>query len=132
MVNMTKYSLKLGQGPIGPQHSPVTHPELLRSDQFCLECLNLGSSCFDLLQCDNLLLSKVLDHYVIEQSFQVLFCSEENLFKSSFLDFKFNKQLACPFLDWLKTLVNFHHFNLQCMYMLLGCALFCEPLHSFN
>jgi hypothetical protein len=130
--NMTKYSSKLGQGPTGPQHSPVTHPESLWSDQFRLECLELGSSCFDLLQCDNLLLSEFLDHCVIEQSFQVLFCSDDNLFKFSSLAFKFSEQLACLLLDWLKLLGDFHHFTLQRMYLLLGCALFFEPLHSFD
>jgi hypothetical protein len=130
--NMTKYTSKLGQGPKGPQHSPVTHPKSRRSVQFFLKCLELGSSCFDLLQCDNLFLSKFLDHCVIEWSFQTLFCSDDNLFEFSFLVFKFRKKLACLFLDQLKPLGDFHHFTLQRMYLLQGFMLFYKPLHSFN
>jgi hypothetical protein len=129
---MTKYSSKLGQGPTGPQHSPVTRPESLRSDQFCFECLELGSSCFDLLQCDNLLFSKFLDYCVIERSFQALFCSDDTLFEFISLAFKFSEQLACLLLEWLQSLRDFHYFTLQRVYLLLGCALFCEPLHSFD
>jgi hypothetical protein len=32
MVNHDQVSIKLGQGPTGPQHSPVTRPESLWSD----------------------------------------------------------------------------------------------------
>ena len=132
MVKNDQGSSKPCQGPTGPQHSPVTRPESLRSIQFHLECLKLGSSCFDLLQWNNLLLSKFLDHCVIEWSFQSLFCSDDNLFEFSFLVFKFSEQLACLFLDWLKSLGDFHHFILQCVYLLLSCALFCKSLHSFD
>jgi hypothetical protein len=130
--NMTKYSSKLSQGPTGSQHSPVTHPELLKSDPFCFKFLELGLSYFDLLQCDNLLHSKFVDYCAIEQSFQALFCSDDNLFEFISLSFKFSGQLACFFLDWLNSLGDFHKFTLQCMYLLLGCALFLEPLHSFD
>jgi hypothetical protein len=129
---MTKCSSKLGQGPTGPQHSPVTHPESLWSDQFHLECLELGSSCFDLLQCDNLLLSELLDHCIIYWPFQALFCGDDNLFKLGSLAFNFSEQLACLFLDWLKSLGDFHHFTLQHVYLLLGGALFWKSLHSFD
>jgi hypothetical protein len=130
--SMTKYSSKLGQGSIGSQHSHVTHPESLRSDPFCFKCLKLGLSYFDLLRCNNLLLSKFMDYYVIEWSFQAVFCSDDNLFEFISLAFKFSGQLACFFLDWLNLLGDFHQFTLQCMYLLLGCALFCEPLRSFD
>jgi hypothetical protein len=86
-------TLKLGQGPTGPQYSPVTRPESLRSDQFYFKRIDLGSISFDLLQCDNLLFSKFLDDYVIEQSFQALFCSDDTLFEFSSLAFKFREQL---------------------------------------
>jgi hypothetical protein len=129
---MTKYSSKLGQGPTGPQHSPVTHPESLRSDQFCFECVDLGSSCFDLLHSDSLLFNKFLDYCVIEWSFQVMFRSDDTLFDFSSLDFKFIEKLECLLLEWLQSLRDFHHFILQCVYLLLGCALFCKPLHYFE
>jgi hypothetical protein len=92
--NMTKCSSKLGQGPTGPQHSPVTHPESLWSDHLRFECLKLGSSYFDLLQCDNLFLSELLDHCVIYWSFHALFCGDENLFKLGCLALNFSEQVA--------------------------------------
>jgi hypothetical protein len=119
---MTKYSSKLGQGPIGPQHSPVTRPESLRSDQFRFECLELGSSGFDLLQCDSLLFSKFLDYCVIERSFQALLCGDGTLFEFSSLAFKFSEQLTCLLLEWLQSLRNVHYFTLQRVYLLLGCG----------
>jgi hypothetical protein len=106
--------------------------ESLWSSQFHLECLEFGSNYFDLLQCENLLLNELLDHCVVYWPFQALFCSDDNLFKLGSLDFNFSEQLACLFLDWLKSLGGFHHFTLQRVYLLLGGALFCKPLHSFE
>jgi hypothetical protein len=130
--SMTKYSSKLGQGPIGPQHSPVTRPESLRSGQFHFECLELGSSGLDLLQCDSLLFSKFLDYCVIERSFQALFCSDGTLFKFISMAFKFGKQLTCLLLEWLQSLRNVHYFTLHCVYLFLGCELVYKPFHSFE
>jgi hypothetical protein len=129
---MTKCSSKLGQGPTGPQHSPVTRPESLWSDQLHFECLELGPSYFDLLQCDNLLLSELLDHCVIYWSFHALFCGDDNLFKLDCLALNFSEQLACFLLEGLKSLRDFHHFTLQHVYLLLGGALFWKSLHSFD
>jgi hypothetical protein len=82
---------KLGQGPTGPQHSPVTRPESLWSVQFCFESLELGSSCFDLLFCCGLLLGEFQDHCVIYWSFQALFCSDDDLLKLCSLAFDLGK-----------------------------------------
>jgi hypothetical protein len=61
---MTKKLPKLGQGPTGPQHSPVTHLKSLWYDQFGFECLELGPSCFDLLLFCGLLFGELLDYCV--------------------------------------------------------------------
>jgi hypothetical protein len=114
---MTKYSSKIGQGPTGPQHSLVTRPESLRSDQFHLEC-------FDLLQCDNLLLSKFLDYCVVYWPFYALFCGADNLFNLGCLALNFSEQVACFLLEWMNSLGDFHHFTLQHVYLLLSGVLF--------
>jgi hypothetical protein len=129
---MTKCSSKLGQGPIGPQHSSMTHSESLWSDQLRFECLELGPSYFDLLQCDNLLLSELLDHCVIYWSFHALFCGDNNLFKPSCLALNFIEKLACFLLEGLKSLRDFHHFTLHHVYLLLGSAFFWKSFHSFD
>jgi hypothetical protein len=129
---MTKCSAKLGQGPTGPQHSPVTCPESLWSDQLYFKCFELGPSYFNLLQCDSLLLSELLDHCVVYWSFHALFCSDDNLFNLGWLDLNFNEQLACFLLEWLKSLRDLQHFTLQHVYLLLGSALFKKSLHSLD
>jgi hypothetical protein len=69
----------------------VTCPESLWSDEFCLECIDLGSTCFDLLQCDNLFLSEILDHCIIYWPFQAFFYGDDNLFKLGSLAFNFSE-----------------------------------------
>ena len=70
--NMTKCSLKLGQGTTGHQHSPVTHPQSLRFGQIFLKGLDLGSSCFDLSLCYCFLLCEFLNNLFTDRSFQLL------------------------------------------------------------
>jgi hypothetical protein len=72
----------------------VTRPESLWSDQFRLECLDIGLSFFDLLQCDNLFISELLDHCIIYWPFHVLFHGDDNLFNLDSLAFNFSEQLA--------------------------------------
>ena len=49
VVKYDQVFFKTWSRAIDPQHSPVTHPESLSSDQCRFEHLELGSSCFDLL-----------------------------------------------------------------------------------
>jgi hypothetical protein len=69
MVKYDQVLPKLGQGPTCPQHSPVTRPESLWSEKFCLEHLDLGLSFFDLLQCYDLLLNELMDECIIDWPF---------------------------------------------------------------
>jgi hypothetical protein len=89
--------------------------------QFHFERLNLGSSDFDLLQCNNLLFNKFLEYCVIEWSFQALFCSDDTLFELCSLAFKFGEQLECLLLEWLQSLRDVHYFTLQCVLVVGLC-----------
>ena len=91
MVKHDQEPSKLGQGPTCPQHSPMTRPESLWSDQLRFECLELGLSYFDLLQCNDLFLSELLDHCVIYWSCHALLCSDDNLFKLNCLALNFSE-----------------------------------------
>jgi hypothetical protein len=92
--NMTKVFSKLGLGPIGPQHSPVIHPESLRSRQCCFEGLELNSSYLDFLFHLSLLLSEILDHLLFNRPFQVLLYYCNHLVQLQALSINIFKHLA--------------------------------------
>jgi hypothetical protein len=85
--NLTNISSKLGRWPTGPQHSPVTRPESLRSRKRYFKGLELRSSCLDLLLHLSLLLNELLDHLLYNRPFQALFHCHNHLVQLQALSF---------------------------------------------
>jgi hypothetical protein len=124
VVKHDQGSPKLGQGPTGPQHSPVTRPESLWSGKLCFEGLELGSSCLNLLLRQSLLLDELLDDFLCDSPSK--HCSTEVTTCSSLcsLSLYLLKKCAGFILYRLESLGHFHDFTLDGMDLLLNCALF--------
>jgi hypothetical protein len=123
MVKHNQGSSKLGQGPTGPQNSPVTHPESLLSRKLCFEGLELVLGCLNLLFHQGLLLNELLNYFFSDNSFQALFYCGDHLFQLCALSFDLLKKCVGFILYRLKSLGHFHDFTLDGMDLLLNCAL---------
>jgi hypothetical protein len=70
---LTNVSSKLGRGPTGPQHSPMTCLESLRSGKHCFKGFKIISSYLNLLLLLILLLNELLDHLCCNKPLQSFF-----------------------------------------------------------
>jgi hypothetical protein len=132
MVKYDQVLPKLGQGPTGPQHSPMTHPShsgLSNSASNASSLARAASTC-----CNAMTSYSVNSWMSVSLTGPSRCCSVVMTTCSSsapWLSTSVNK-LACLLLHWLKSLRDFHHFGLDRVDLLLGGALLWKPLHPFD
>jgi len=130
--NMTSISFKPGQGPTGPQNSPMTHPDSLWYGKRCFKILKLSSICLELLLRQSLLLNELLNYLLGDKPFQTMFYCCDHMFQLCTFSLNLFEKCVGFVLHRLVSLCHFHNSSLDGSDLLLNFALLLWPFHLLN